>query len=196
MAPTFFVLGTVICYRCAGVTPMQIIVNCLTRLESEIVMLQKPRYGWFVLPGGKVEPGELWPDAARREVYEETGLTVSGLRLHGVHLLEQIHSDGSCVRQILAQFSAQAVEGVLLRTSKEGRLVRVSEQDLNRLPMDEGDRRILKCTLWSLDMPDAPVCYGKFTYATGQVLREWQVQPTEFRQAIFGLEQREEYPQR
>ncbi len=175
---------------------MQIIVNCLTRVDSEIVMLQKPSHGWFVLPGGKVEPGELWPDAARREVREETGLTVNDLRLHGVHLLEQMYSDGRFAHKILAQFSARVAEGVLLNTSKEGRLWRVPTQDLDQLPMDEGDRHILRCTLWSLDRADVPVCFGKFTYSAGQVLREWRVQPIEFMQAIVGPELREEYPQR
>jgi mutator protein MutT len=38
---------------------------------------QPPAIGTWTLPGGRVEPGETPAEAARREVAEETGLTVS-----------------------------------------------------------------------------------------------------------------------
>ena len=37
---------------------------------------KEPNYGKWVIPGGWIEPGESWRDAARREIREETGLTV------------------------------------------------------------------------------------------------------------------------
>ena len=43
----------------------------------------------WVLPGGKVEPGECPGEAAVREVLEETGLTVRPVRILG----ERIHPD-------------------------------------------------------------------------------------------------------
>ncbi len=36
----------------------------------------------WAMPGGRIEPGEEPVEAARREVYEETGLRVDGLRLY------------------------------------------------------------------------------------------------------------------
>lgn len=52
------------------------------------------RAGWNY-PGGKVEPGEDPKEAARREVWEEVGLKVAGLRLiyEGEYFFED---DGLC----------------------------------------------------------------------------------------------------
>ncbi|MDX1620903.1 MAG: NUDIX domain-containing protein [Nitriliruptorales bacterium] len=44
---------------------------------------QPPAEGRWTLPGGKLEPGERLPDAVRREVAEETGLTVEPGELIG-----------------------------------------------------------------------------------------------------------------
>lgn len=41
---------------------------------DEIVVVHRPRYDDWSLPKGKLEPGESWEAAARREVEEETGL--------------------------------------------------------------------------------------------------------------------------
>jgi 8-oxo-dGTP pyrophosphatase MutT (NUDIX family) len=41
---------------------------------GEVLLVHRPRYDDWTLPKGKLEPGESWEDAARREVEEETGL--------------------------------------------------------------------------------------------------------------------------
>jgi 8-oxo-dGTP pyrophosphatase MutT (NUDIX family) len=43
--------------------------------ELEIVLIHRPRYDDWTLPKGKLEAGETYEHAARREVEEETGLT-------------------------------------------------------------------------------------------------------------------------
>ena len=40
----------------------------------EVLAVHRPRYDDWSLPKGKLEPGESPPDAARREVAEETGI--------------------------------------------------------------------------------------------------------------------------
>jgi 8-oxo-dGTP pyrophosphatase MutT (NUDIX family) len=42
----------------------------------EYLVVHRPRYDDWSLPKGKLEPGESLPDAARREVEEETGIQV------------------------------------------------------------------------------------------------------------------------
>ena len=44
--------------------------------------------GWYDLPGGKIETGEKADECAKREFYEETGLTITDLENCGNLILE------------------------------------------------------------------------------------------------------------
>jgi 8-oxo-dGTP pyrophosphatase MutT (NUDIX family) len=50
----------------------------------QLLLIHRKRYDDWSLPKGKLEPGESWPDAARREVTEETGYAVSFQEFAGV----------------------------------------------------------------------------------------------------------------
>jgi len=50
-------------------------VICVSKYKDKFVFsYNKKRNGWEI-PGGHIEKGENWLDAAKREMYEETGAT-------------------------------------------------------------------------------------------------------------------------
>ncbi|HEY0951967.1 NUDIX domain-containing protein [Nocardioides sp.] len=62
--------------------PIVVAAVAFTRAGS-VLTVRKRGTGMFMLPGGKLEPGESPAQAARREVAEEVGLAVSDLELLG-----------------------------------------------------------------------------------------------------------------
>ena len=50
-------------------------VVCVSKYKDKFVFsYNKKRKGWEI-PGGHIEEGETWQEAAKREMYEETGAT-------------------------------------------------------------------------------------------------------------------------
>ena len=50
-------------------------VVCVSKCKDDFVFsYNKKRNGWEI-PGGHIEEGETWEEAAKREMYEETGAT-------------------------------------------------------------------------------------------------------------------------
>lgn len=68
--------------RTAGVIS---VAACVVRDATGRILFSRRRAdqmsgGFWEIPGGKVEPGESWADAAARELFEETGLKAEHLR--------------------------------------------------------------------------------------------------------------------
>lgn len=99
---------------------------CLIRQGSTILLQNRVKKDWagYTLPGGHVEPGESFVDACVREMKEETGLTVSNLKLCG---LKQF-PDGDN-RYIVFLFMTDSFEGELC-SSYEGKMEWVELADL------------------------------------------------------------------
>jgi 8-oxo-dGTP diphosphatase len=86
-------------------------VSCLIHLNDGLVLIKrsKPPYqGLWSFPGGRVEFGETLQEAAKREVLEETGLSVS--IISQIKTIDIIEPD---FHYVLHVFEAQAENGIL-----------------------------------------------------------------------------------
>ncbi len=110
-------------------------VDIIIEVGGEIVLIERnnPPFGW-ALPGGFVDYGESYEDAALREAYEETGLVVIDLR--------QFHTYSDPSRDA-RQHTASTVfigkaAGKPVAGDDAGRAELFSEKTLPQLAFDHG----------------------------------------------------------
>lgn len=140
---------------------MQRIANLLVVKDQQVLLLKKPRRGWYVAPGGKMDPGESIYEAAVREFIEETGAIPIKPHLKGIYtMVIQDETDRSIQDEwMLYTFVARDLEGVPFETTVEGKLEWHPVESLRTLPMAEGDRTNL---LFAVE--EAGLQYGTFHY--------------------------------
>ena len=110
--------------------------------------------GKWIGVGGKFEEGEAPEDCVLREVWEETGLKLTGYRFRGiVTFISDLWDD-----EMMFLFTADQFEGEL-KECDEGQLKWVSSSALSGLPMWEGDR-----IFFDLIKSDAPFFSLKLCY--------------------------------
>ncbi|MFC7321944.1 8-oxo-dGTP diphosphatase [Halobacillus campisalis] len=152
---------------------MQRVANCILRVDNKILMLKKPRRGWYVVPGGKMEAGENIKDSVIREFKEETGLDIQSPELMGSFTFIMKEDHQTVQEWMMFTFQSSTYKGELLETSEEGELEWVQVEDVLNKPMAEGDRHIFKHILNSEDQ-----IYGTFVYTTDFKLIDQDMDPS------------------
>lgn len=123
-------------------------------------MLQKPSRGWWVAPGGKMEPTETIKEAAIREFNEETGLRLIDPVLRAVTTMVIVDKDHQLMNEwMMFTFKASQFSGTMFTKSPEGKLVWQERHAHEQLPMAEGDHLLFRHALSSDD-----ILYGTFYY--------------------------------
>ncbi len=99
--------------------------------------------GKWIGVGGHFEEGECPEECLVREVWEETGLTLTSYRFRGLvtFLCDDQESIGMCL------FTAERFEGELSEECSEGELVWVDKAEVPGLPTWEGDAVFLELLL-------------------------------------------------
>jgi len=114
---------------------------CYVSRRNKILLLLKSKElfggGKWNAPGGKLAKGESPEMGAVREVFEETGLRVRGLRFHGV--LNFYLGRSRRLDQTVFVFSSKEAKGKI-RVGVEGRLRWFSRHELPYDLMWEDDR--------------------------------------------------------
>ncbi|MDC3412268.1 8-oxo-dGTP diphosphatase [Aquibacillus sp. 3ASR75-11] len=153
---------------------MQRVTNCILKDESknQILMLKKPRYGWYVVPGGKMEQGESIKQSVVREFKEETGLDLINPELRGVFTFVVMDQLEIMREWMMFTFICDTSKGALFDYCKEGELEWVPIAEVLDKPMAEGDYFMFKHIL-----ANEHLLYGTFIYTPDDRLIDLNLDP-------------------
>ena len=105
-----------------------IITNmCLIYKDDEILVQVRTKTDWpgITFPGGHVEKGENFDESIKREIKEETGLTIHNPKLCGIEEFKTTIED----RHIILLYKCNEFEGEL-KSSDEGKVFWIKRKDL------------------------------------------------------------------
>ncbi|MBQ4816626.1 8-oxo-dGTP diphosphatase [Bacillus pumilus] len=151
---------------------MQRVTNCVLHHEDQVLLLQKPRRGWWVAPGGKMESGESVKDSVVREYREETGIYILNPQLKGVFTFIIKEGDKIVQEWMMFTFMADSFTGKNVTESEEGILKWHEVKDVPHLPMAPGDSHILDFMLKGKGL-----LHGTFTYTPDFELIAYRLDP-------------------
>ena len=131
------------------------VFTVLVMVENEKgqLLMQKrldPDWPGICFPGGHVEPGESFTNAAVRETWEETGLTIEDPRLVGVKQFQTKNDE----RYVVFFYKATKYTGTLT-SSDEGEVFWLSREELHNHVLVEDFLDMLKV----FDSPDLSEFY-------------------------------------
>lgn len=149
---------------------MQRVTNCILINNEQILLIKKPRRGWYAIPGGKMEQNETIKEAAIREFREETALHVKEPKLAGAFTFSIFSEKKIKEEWMMFTFISEDYHGQLTDYCKEGDLEWVPLNQIHTLPMAEGDLKIFQHILTSKE-----VLYGSFSYTADDELLDYRL---------------------
>lgn len=139
------------------------VAGLVSDARGRVLMIRSPRRDWE-FPGGQVEEGESLTDALRREVLEETGVTVTAGALVGVYSNVKSHI-------VMFGFRCDLVGGDLTPSAESTEVAWVER--------DEALARILRPAIRDRmrDMLefDGQVVYRAYTFDANELHTEYTV---------------------
>ncbi len=109
----------------------------ITSASGHLLLHRRKDSGAWGIPGGFVEPGETLEEAAKREVWEETGLRISTINLWHVFSGPEffyVYPNGDQVFSVIVAYTSKDFQGELRVSQTEGLDVRFFA--LHALPDD------------------------------------------------------------
>ena len=123
-------------------------VGAIVRKGDMILLIQRgnpPRRGDWGIPGGAVELGETWRDAARREVREECGIEIEvGEIVEAIDIIVRDDTERVQYHYAIVDFAAQYLGGELCASSDalDARWVPLNE--LRKFPLPDKTRAVIE----------------------------------------------------
>ena len=123
-------------------------IGVVLKRGAEVLLVRRgraPALGAWSLPGGAQELGETAEDAARRELFEETGLRVAALRLVGN--VDSIHRDKAGRVQFhytILDFVGDYLGGEAVAGDDVSAVAWAAAEEFDRYDLWEEARRIIR----------------------------------------------------
>lgn len=115
---------------------------CMIYNGTKVVVQNRVCDNWrgIAFPGGHVEKNESFTDSVIREIFEETGLSISCPTLCGI---KNWFVDGD-VRYIVLLYKTDIFSGEL-KSSEEGEVFWTELSDLNKMNLASGMKELISC---------------------------------------------------
>lgn len=128
---------------------MEITTLCYIEKDNRYLMLNRTKKkedinkGKWIGVGGHIEEGETPNECLLREVYEETGLTLTSYKLRGILTFVQRKDNKEIFTEYIWLYTADEYEGTL-KECDEGELRWIDKEKIYDLNLWDGDRIFLQ----------------------------------------------------
>ena len=113
---------------------VELTVLCLIQDGEKILLQNRVKEDWkgYTLPGGHVEIGESFVDAVKREMKEETGLTILNPKIVGIKQFPMKNGNYEEGRYVVLLFKVTEFTGEVI-SSAEGQMEWISYDHLSEI---------------------------------------------------------------